>query len=78
MDGEADDFTISDEGELVPVASVEWSPRLTVKQQIRAFVTVQQSTSDQLVVQVYGYPTADLMETLMSVFSNVTDVAQVH
>lgn len=68
MDGEAKDFVIDDDGELVPV--YEEVHETVVVTHVQAFAVITQMLSGELVVQVFGMPDQMLMKKLLVVMGS--------
>ena len=67
MDGEADDFVIDEDGDLVPVYEEEcecWS--CTPMEQVRAVAMITQTPTGELTIQMFGSPTLQLVSVLCS------------
>ena len=64
MDGQANDFMIDENGELVPVDPEEWEPIIPVQAQVCALVMITQYGTGTAVMHVYGEPTPEMVTAL--------------
>lgn len=67
MDGEADDFFIDEDGDLMPVCPEDWVPCLPMQTRVQSLAVVTEEVSGDINLRMFGTPTPALLRLLITV-----------